>query len=129
MRTPRYALDSWAALRYLEGGGQPALRVRRVLRSERPYVSWINLGEILYVLIRSAGLDRAEETVAQLRRHVTLDQATPERVIAAARLKAGAATAYADAFAIATASARGVTLLTGDPEILASGGCRVEDLR
>jgi hypothetical protein len=34
-----------------------------------------------------------------------------------------------DAFAIGTASARGVTLLTGDSEIPASDACRVDDLR
>ena len=52
-----------------------------------------------------------------------------KRVTAVARLKAGGGMAYSDAFATATARARAATLLTGDPEILASGACRVEDLR
>jgi predicted nucleic acid-binding protein len=53
------------------------------------------------------------------------------RMIEAARLKARAAIALGDCFAIATATARGLVLLTGDPEIidLVDRPCGVEDLR
>lgn len=49
-----------------------------------------------------------------------LDLATPERVLAAARIKADHPMAFADAFAVATAKAFDATLLTGDPEIIAT---------
>jgi predicted nucleic acid-binding protein len=60
---------------------------------------------------------------------VALDSATPERVMAAARIKAQYPLAYADAFAIATAAAHDAVLLTGDRAITArSVGCRVQNL-
>ncbi len=52
-------------------------------------------------------------------------------MIDAARLKARTTIALADCFAAATAAARGLVLLTGDPELvdLADPPCVVEDLR
>ena len=52
-------------------------------------------------------------------------------MIEAARLKAAHPIALADCFAIATAAAHGLPLLTGDPEILSRVDlpCVVEDLR
>jgi len=48
-----------------------------------------------------------------------------------ARLKARAAIALGDCFAVVTAAAHGLVLLTGDPEILelTDSPCVVEDLR
>lgn len=84
----------------------------------RPVMSWINLGEVSYVIERRAGIDRARRTVRELRRQLTLDLPTEARVLEAAHLKAGHAMAFADAFAVATAIAHDATLLTGDPEII-----------
>ena len=93
-------------------------------------MSWINLGEVYYTICRVAGAAEAEATVAQLRPLLALDTATPERVMAAARIKAVHPLAYGDAFAVATAAAHNAVLLTGDPELTSrSVGCRVEDLR
>ncbi len=93
-------------------------------------MSWINLGEVYYTVQGSAGPAEAESTVTLLRSMLTLDPATPERVLAAARIKALHPLAYGDAFAIATATAHRAVLLTGDPEIADRAvGCRVEDLR
>ena len=52
-------------------------------------------------------------------------------MVDAARLKARAAIALGDCFAVVTAAAHDLTLLTGDPEILdlPDSPCRVEDLR
>jgi predicted nucleic acid-binding protein len=93
-------------------------------------MSWINLGEVYYTVHRVAGGAEAESTLALLRPMLTLDQVTVERVLAAARVKAVHPLAYTDAFAVATATAHGAVLLTGDPELTErSLGCRVEDLR
>jgi uncharacterized protein len=125
-----YCLDSWAVLRFLEGSSESARRVRQVMRTNRPVMSWINLGEVYYTIHRVAGAAEADATLALLRPLLTLDAATSERVLAAARIKAVHPLAYGDAFAIATAVAHGATLLTGDPEITKrSVGCRIEDLR
>jgi predicted nucleic acid-binding protein len=117
-------------LRFLEGGSAAARRVRQVLRQSRPIMSWINLGEVYYTIHRVAGAGEAEATLALLRPMLTLDPATPERVLAAARVKARHPLAYGDAFAVATAAAHQAILLTGDPELTERPvGCRVEDLR
>jgi len=125
-----YCLDSWAVLRFLEGSSPAARRVRQVMRLGRPIMSWINLGEVYYTVHRTAGPAEADRTLTLLRPMLALDAATPERVLAAARIKAVHPLAYGDAFAIATAAAHRAILLTGDPEITGrSTGCRVEDLR
>ena len=125
-----YCLDSWAVLRFLEGGSAAARRVRQVMRQGRPLMSWINLGEVYYIVQRAAGAAEADATAALLRPLLTLDGVGPERVLAAARIKALHPLAYGDAFAVATAAAHGAILLTGDPEITErSLGCRVQDLR
>lgn len=110
-------LDSWAVLAWLEGVEPAASRVQAAL-ANHPVMSWINVGEVAYVLERRAGVDRSREVVRELRRLLNLDLPTEERVIEAARVKAGHRMAYADAFAVATALAHGANLLTGDPEIL-----------
>jgi predicted nucleic acid-binding protein len=128
-RAPAYCLDSWAVLRFLEGAPPAARRVRQVMRLGRPIMSWINLGEVYYTVYRAAGASEAESTLALLRPLLSLDAATPERVLEAARIKAVHPLAYGDAFAIATAAAHAAVLLTGDPEITKRAvGCRVEGL-
>jgi predicted nucleic acid-binding protein len=93
-------------------------------------MSWINLGEVAYIVERLTGADRARRIVQDLRRRLTLDLPSELRVLEAARIKARHSTAYADAFAVATASAHRATLLTGDPEILdADSDWPIEDLR
>ncbi|CAN5177506.1 type II toxin-antitoxin system VapC family toxin [soil metagenome] len=111
-------LDSWAILRWLEGAEPARSRVEDVLADERPVVSWINLGEVFYISWRAGGEDLARSVIDDLRRLTAPDEATPERVLQAASVKAVHPMAYADAFAVATARAHGASLLTGDPEIL-----------
>ena len=122
-------LDSWAVLAWLEGEEPAASRVQEALVS-RPVMSWINVGEVAYVVERRAGADRSRDVVRELCRLLNLDLPTEERVIEAARVKAGHRMAYADAFAVATALAHGADLLTGDPEILqGDASWSVVDLR
>jgi ribonuclease VapC len=122
-------LDSWAVLRWLEGVEPAASRVESALAGDA-VMSWINVGEVFYVVARVAGDESAEVVVRELRSRVRLDHAAPERILAAARIKAGHAIALGDAFAVASAVAHSAVLLTGDPEILeADAGWLVEDLR
>ena len=98
--------------------------------TSRPIMSWINLGEVLYVVAHRAGMSTAMAVLQDLRRRVTPDEATPDRVVQAASLKAEHPMAFGDAFAVATAQAHTAVLLTGDPEILeASAEWALEDLR
>ena len=123
-------LDSWAVLRYLEDASPAAEAVGDLLGQERPLMSWINLGEVHYVLRGLHGEDAAGETVRDLR-HVIDARLPDERlVIDAARIKADHPMAYADAFAAALTVACDATLWTGDPELLVDGSSwRWRDLR
>lgn len=80
---------------------------------------------------RDQGRDAADGTLADLRAALTLDLPGTTRMIEVARLKARAPVALADCFAMATAAAHDLVLLTGDPEIidLPDRPCQVEDLR
>ena len=111
-------LDSWAILRYLEDAEPAASEVAALLEAERPIVSWINLGEVFYVVRRLDGEDAASEIVRDLRDVIEAETPTPARIIEAARIKANHPLAYADAFAAATAIAHEGVLWTGDPELL-----------
>ena len=111
-------LDSWAILRYLEDTEPAAGRVADLLATERPVVSWINLGEVFYILRRHGGDAAASEAVRDLRDVTSPETPTETRIIEAARIKADYPMAYADAFAAATAVGHAATLWTGDPELL-----------
>lgn len=123
-------LDSWAILRYLEDAEPAATAVEEILATERPVVSWINLGEVFYVVRRLHGDDSASQTVRDLRAITTPELPSEALVVAAARLKADHPLAYADAFAAATAISHDATLWTGDPELLVPHAAwRWRDLR
>jgi PIN domain nuclease of toxin-antitoxin system len=122
-------LDSWAVLRWLEGAEPAAGRVEAAVAGDA-VMSWINLGEVFYVLGRASGDGVARDTVSDIHSFVALDEATAERVLAAARIKAEFPMALGDAFAAATAVAHDALLLTGDPELLRRDGpWRAEDVR
>jgi PIN domain nuclease of toxin-antitoxin system len=123
-------LDSWAVLAWLDGE-EPALsRVEQSL-ANRPVVSWVNLVEVHYRVARDHGQGVADETLAELRAALALDLPGTARMIEVARLKARSPIALGDCFAVVTAAAHDLPLLTGDPEIvdLIDRPCRVEDLR
>jgi predicted nucleic acid-binding protein len=123
-------LDSWAVLAWLDGDEPAATAVQEVFAAGRPWMSWLNVGEVAYQLERRHGIDEAGLVVGRLRAALALDDVTPERVLAAAHIKAANPIAFADCFAAASAAARDATLLTGDPELLDRDvGCRVRDLR
>ena len=112
-------LDSWAVLRLLEGTEPAASRVQAELDGhDDPVMSWINLGEVFYVVRRLHGNEAAESVVRDLRPRLLLDLPDEARILQAATIKAEHALAYADAFAAATALAHDATMLTGDPELL-----------
>jgi predicted nucleic acid-binding protein len=93
-------------------------------------MSWINLGEVFYVVRRDRGDTDAREIVRDVRSRLRLDLPSEYRVLAAAAIKADHRMAYADAFAGATAVAHRATLLTGDTGLLLDGASwGWEDLR
>lgn len=122
-------LDSWAVLRWLEGVEPAAGRVQTALE-DGAVMSWINVGEVFYVVWRAAGDATARQTVDDVAALVDFAAATSERVLEAAKLKAQFPMALGDAFAAATAIAHHARLLTGDPELLQiDAPWEAEDLR
>lgn len=123
-------LDSWVVLRYLEDDGPAAGVVSDRLGRETPLMSWINLGEVHYVLRRLHGEEAATETVRDLRDVIDARLPDERLVVEAARIKADYPMAYADAFAAALTVASDATLWTCDPELLVDGSSwRWLDLR
>ena len=121
MNRPKYLLDSYALLAYFQA--EPAgAKVRNILKeaaagAAKAFLSVINLGEIYYIVARKRGETEASViTEAISRLPVGLVDATKERVLAAARVKAQHPVSYADAFVVATAIEFTATIITGDPE-------------
>jgi predicted nucleic acid-binding protein len=110
-------LDSWAVLGYLLDEEPAASRVERVL-DERPVMSWINLGEVYYILIRRHGESAAGEALRDLRSVLEVELPRMPVVVRAAQIKSSYRMSYADAFAAATAIGHQGVLWTGDPELL-----------
>lgn len=111
-------LDSWAVIGYLTDASSVGTKVERLLARERPIMSWINLGEVFYIVRRRHDEAAAAEAVRDLRHQTDSELPSADLVIAAARIKSNHAMAYADAFAAATAIGHDATLWTGDPELL-----------
>lgn len=123
-------LDSWAVLAWLDGDEPAASAVQETFETQRPWMSWLNLGEVAYQLQRRHGAAEAAHVIRRLRAALALDDVSAERVLAAAHIKAEHPIAFADCFAAATAAAREARLFTGDPELLERDvGCRTRDLR
>jgi predicted nucleic acid-binding protein len=121
MRDLDVVLDSWAVLRYLENVEPGATLVADLLADGRPLMSWINLGEVHYVVRRVHGEEAAMETVRDLRQVVHVLLPDEQLVLDAARIKADHSMAYADAFGAALAVAARAELWTGDPGLLIDG--------
>ena len=94
-------------------------------------MSWVNAGEVHYVVARRASPHVADQVISQLGADVDLVDATGPRTIAAAGINAIHRMSYADCFAVATALEFRVPLITSDPEIIRANvpGLEVIDLR
>jgi ribonuclease VapC len=117
----RYVLDSFALLAYLQGEAGMA-RVKEILRAAEQrachvHLSWINLGEVMYITEREYGLRRAREVLSRVQAlPIQMLEVTPKAVMDAAHIKATRRLAYADAFAVVAAQELKAVVLTGDPE-------------
>lgn len=94
-------------------------------------MNWVNAVELYCRTEHDHGRPAADEVLSDLRAVVALDLPGTGRMVETARLKTAHPIALADCFAIATAAAHDLPLLTGDPEITDCEDlpCAVEDLR
>ena len=121
MKKPSYVVDSYALMAYLgdEAGAEQVKALFRQARGDKAiiYLSLINLGEAAYIIERRHGSERLQEVLAILAQlPITTIEASFERVLAAAHIKAHHAVSYANAFAIALAQEKGAPVVIGDPE-------------
>jgi predicted nucleic acid-binding protein len=114
-------LDSFAILAML-GGESGSDDVAALLRSaeagELPLLmTWVNLGEVAYIVERGWGTERLYQVFGMLEAtHVEFISVGRELTLTAAGIKAQTPLAYADAFAAALALGQAAELVTGDPE-------------
>jgi len=116
-----YVLDSFALLAFLQGE-KGLERVSEIFKAAglgecRVYLSWINLGEVLYIVERGKGLQQARETLGRvLALPLEMLEASSQAILSAAHIKATRRLSYADAFAVVAALDKSAIVLTGDPE-------------
>ncbi len=120
-KPPRFVLDSFAVLAYLdkEPGGRRVAEVlaRARRRQAEVLMCLVNFGEVAYIVERERGLSEAQDAIAALDQlPIQIVAADRPLTLAAAHLKAHHAIAYADAFVIALAQEENAVVLTGDPE-------------
>lgn len=111
-------LDSYAVIALVQGE-KGAITVRDAIEAGDARISWINLGEVYYILARKVGNALAHQIVQDAQTDLRVEPPDGTLTLEAARLKARGGIAYADCFAFAMAQRDGLPLLTGDPEILA----------
>lgn len=123
----KIVLDAWAVLALIFGE-EPAGRevrdifVKKGISRSSIHLSWINLGEVYYIVSRKIGPDQANEVLEDIRLlPLTLHEPSKTDILSAANLKANHKLSYADAFAVSLAQKIRGTLLTGDPEIIMLG--------
>jgi len=116
-------VDAWALLAWLRDEQPAASHVRDCLQraedgNAQLFMSWINVGEVYYMLSRKHDATTAEEFLRRLPslpiRVVLPDE---EGIIAAAKLKSTRKISYSDGFAAALAIKETAALITGDPEL------------
>jgi ribonuclease VapC len=120
--TASAVFDSWAVLAWLRGEAASARVAEFLNHAEaaemRISMSWINAGEVYYMLARKHGRAMADEFLTRLPSlPLRLELPDRELVIEAARLKAARRLSYADSFAAALARRENAVLVTGDPEL------------
>ena len=121
MKKPSYVLDSFAVLAYFqaESGGAKVKNLLKKASAEKmpAFLSVMNLGEIIYITERKLGRDIAENILEDiLRLPIRIGEASMNRVLGAAHVKAQYAISYADAFVVSLAQELKATIITADPE-------------
>ena len=116
-----FVLDSYALFAYLEAepGANRVMELLELARrgKVRLYMCVVNLGEVMYIVERELGIQKAQETLARIDElPIVIVDVDRQLTLSAAHLKMDCPIAYADCFAAALSQAKQATLVTGDPE-------------
>ncbi len=123
-RKKGFVLDSFALLSFFqaEKGAAEVMRILEQAGAGRAVacLSAINLGEIFYITWRRLGKEIAQEMLDDIKRlPVRVEEASLERILAAAEIRAEFPLSYADTFAVALGMELGTPVVTGDREFMA----------
>jgi|SRR5882757_4086068 len=116
-----YVLDANAVIRYFDvGSAEGGEKVRNLFEQAernqaRLFMSVVNMGEVLYILLKYLGEQRALHYIRSLQHAVTMVEADASQTIEAATLKHQYKLGYADSFAAVLALASKATLVSADP--------------
>jgi predicted nucleic acid-binding protein len=115
-----YVLDANAVIRYFKAGNaRGGEKIQELfLQAQRNQahlsMSVINMGEVLYILIKNLGEQRALHYIQVLQHVVTIVEADVAQTIQAATLKHQYKVGYADSFAAALSLSSKATLVSAD---------------
>ena len=121
----KIVLDAWALLALIFKEEPAATVVKKIfnpIETFRPSItiSWINIGEIYYLVARKKSISDADEIIYQIKQlPISLHHPTKSDILEAAALKSMYKLSYADAFAVALSQKIDGVIYTGDPEIIA----------
>jgi ribonuclease VapC len=127
-----YVLDSFAILALLgkEAGSSIVADLLQQTQADkiRTLMTWINVGEVAYIVERRWGTGQVFQVLGTLEAtKIDIVPVGRALALAAARIKAEHPLTYADAFAAALAMAEEATLVTGDPDFkLLEGGLSIQ---
>ena len=123
-------IDSWALIEWTLD--QPSAdQVEEILKNaaagiDQLVMSWVNAGEVFYMLVRKHSQQAAEDFLRRLPSlPIRLVLPTADGIVRAARIKSSSKLSYADAFAVELAVQQQAGIVTGDPEIAALGFVKV----
>jgi predicted nucleic acid-binding protein len=119
-------VDAWAMITWLLDQANAAAVESFIQAADAGRInlvmSWMNVGEVYYIIFKRHGRDPAKEFLSRLPslpiRLVLPDQ---DGILAAAKVKATHPVAFSDAFAIALAQSENGSVITGDDEIRQCG--------
>lgn len=117
----KLVLDSLALIAYLRKEDRGAIVGKHLLKAkkgeEELFLSYINLAEVYYKIIRELGKTKADETLTTIKKiPVKLVSASDELVLKATEIKGYFSIALGDCFVVALALQENASILTGDPE-------------
>jgi predicted nucleic acid-binding protein len=86
------------------------------------FMSWINVGEVYYVISKRHGHESAADFLDRLPSlPIRVVLPAEDAILAAAKVKAAHPVSYSDAFAISLAQSEKASVITGDDEIRRCG--------
>jgi predicted nucleic acid-binding protein len=120
--TASKVVDAWAMIAWLlDQTAAPAVEslIQQADAGElHLLMSWMNVGEVYYIIFKRHGRERAEEFLNRLPSlPIRLVLPDEDGILAAAAVKAAHPVSFSDAFAIALAQAEKASVITGDDEI------------